>query len=87
MTRTIKRKIKKNKKRQAEKELKEKIGMFSQLEDSCLVCEKVFDKQNKNMVQSWYVIVRKEQNRVNLYCPECWTKASNVVAKLKEEMK
>ena len=86
MTRSIKRKIKKNKKRQAEQDLKEKIGMFSQLEDSCLVCKKVFDKQNKKMVQSWYVIVRKEQNKVNLYCPECWERANDMIVKLKEEI-
>ena len=36
--------MRKAKKRQAEKEMKQKIGLFSKLEDSCLVCEKVFDK-------------------------------------------
>jgi hypothetical protein len=75
----IQRRIRKMKKRQADLELKEKMNMFSQLEDSCLVCEKPFDKKNKDMVQSWYVVVRKEQNRVNLYCPECWGEARNLV--------
>ena len=46
----IQRKIKRAKKKQQERELKEKIGMFSKLEDSCLVCEKLFDKQDKK----WY---------------------------------
>ena len=82
----IQRKIKKMNKKQAERELKEKINMFSQLEDSCLVCNKPFDKKNKEMVQSWYVVVRKEKNKVNLYCPECWKKANNFVEQIKEEM-
>ena len=71
----IQRKIKRAKKKQQERELKEKIGMFSKLEDSCLVCEKLFDKQDKKMVQSWYVIVNKKKEKVNLYCPECWQRA------------
>ena len=78
--------MRKARKKQAEKEMQEKIGLFSKLEDHCLVCAKKFDKQDKEMVQSWYVIVRKEEGKVNLYCPECWTRASNVVNKIKEGM-
>ena len=63
-TKKIERKMRKAKKKQAERDMKEKIGMFSQLEDFCLVCEKVFDKQDKKMVQSWYVVVNKEQKRL-----------------------
>ena len=82
----IQRRIKKAKKKQAEAEYKEKISMFSQLEDFCLVCEKPFDKKNKEMVQSWYVVVRKGQNKVNLYCPECWGRANSLVNLIKEEI-
>ena len=85
MTKKIERKIRNAKKRQAEKELKEKVGMFSKLEDFCLVCEKPFDKQNKEMVQSWYVIV-KDKGKVNLYCPECWNRATSIVKQIQEEM-
>jgi len=82
----IQRQVKKMKKRQAEQELKEKISTFSKIGDACFVCEKAFDKQNKNMVQSWYVVVRKEQDKVNLYCPECWNRANDMVKKIKEEI-
>ena len=82
----IERRMKKAKKRQAEKEMKEKIGLFSKLEDCCLVCEKPFDKQNKEMVQSWCVIVREEQKQVRLYCPECWARANTMVKKIQEEI-
>jgi ribosomal protein L44E len=82
----IERRMKKLKEKQAQKDIREKVGMFSELEDSCLVCEKAFDKQNKEMVQSWYVIVREEQGKVNLYCPECWGRANSVIEKIKEDM-
>jgi len=82
----IRRAIKRNKKKQSERDLKEKISMFSQLEDQCLVCEKAFDKNNKDMVQSWYVVVREKQDRINLYCPECWTRACSLVNNLKEDI-
>jgi len=82
----IERRMKKAKKRQAEKEMKQKIGLFSKLEDCCLVCEKPFDKQDKEMVQSWYVIVRKEKDKVNLYCPECWERANDMVKQIQEDI-
>jgi len=85
-TKKIERNMKKAKKRLAEKEMKEKIGLFSKLEDCCLVCEKPFDKQNKEMVQSWCVIGREEQKQIRLYCPTCWNKANDMVKKIQEEI-
>jgi len=82
----IKRRMKKLKEKQVQKDIKEKVGMFSKLEDLCLICQKPFDKQNKKMVQSWYVVVRETQGKVNLYCPECWNRANDMVEKVKEEM-
>jgi hypothetical protein len=85
-TKKIERKMSKAKKRLAEKDMKEKIGLFSRLEDCCLVCEKPFDKQNKEMVQSWYVVVREDKSQVRLYCPECWDRANDMVKKIQEEI-
>jgi len=82
----IQRRIKKAKKKRAEADYKEKVTMFSKLDDCCLVCEKAFDRNNKDMVQSWYVVARKEQNKVNLYCPECWDRANALINKIKEEI-
>jgi ribosomal protein L44E len=68
-----------------EQNLSEKISFFSQLEDECLACAKPFDKQDREMVQSWNVVVREDKDpAVRLYCPDCWQKAQNVV---KEYMK
>tara|TARA_Y100000034_G_C6695445_1_gene306420 strand:- start:117 stop:383 length:267 start_codon:yes stop_codon:yes gene_type:complete len=74
-----KRKIRRAKQKKAQKELEEKMFMFDKLGDYCMTCEKPFDKKNKEQVQSWNVVVRKKENRVNLYCPDCWTKAKNII--------
>jgi uncharacterized protein with PIN domain len=74
-----KRKIQRAQEKRAHKDLKEKMFMFDRLEDECLVCNKSFDKKNKEQVQSWNVVVRKEENKVNLYCPECWQNAIDII--------
>jgi len=74
-----KRKIQRAKKKKAEKELQDKMFMFDKIGDACTACEKSFDKKNKEQVQSWNVVVREKEKKVNLYCPECWTKAKNII--------
>ena len=66
-------------KKAAEKELAAKVALFSELTTECLVCEAPFDKTNKEQVTTWSGIVRKAEGTVNLYCPECWTKALGLV--------
>ena len=34
-----------------------------------------------------YVIVRNEQEKVNLYCPPCWNKALNTIKELEQHTK
>ena len=51
-----------------------------------MICEKEFDKTNKEMVQSWYVVVREEENKVNLYCPPCWESALQKIKDIQEAM-
>jgi hypothetical protein len=84
--RKIRRKKAKEDKKLAEKEMIQKTALFSKIPDECLVCSKSFDKKDKEMVQSWCVIVRTESEKVNLYCPECWTRASGIVKQLQEEI-
>ena len=74
-----KRKIQRAKKKRAEKELKEKMFMFDKLGDSCMTCGKPFDKKDREQVQKWNVVVRRKEKKVNLYCPECWTKAQDII--------
>jgi hypothetical protein len=83
---SIKRKLKREAEKEANKELEAKISLFGELEDNCLVCNKPFDKADKEMVASWYVTVRKEENIVNLYCPDCWERALSLVQNIKEDL-
>jgi len=73
------RKIRRKKKKDAEKELKQKMSMFEHLPNACVNCFKDFDKKNREMVQSWYVVERRKERKVNLYCPECWSDAKNII--------
>lgn len=79
---SLSKKIQRQKKKEAEKELKKKVGLFNQLEDHCLVCQKDFDKQNKEMVMSWSVVVKEEA--VRLYCPECWDRATKLIKEIED---
>ena len=62
-----------------EKDIKQKLNMFDRLPDHCLTCNKPFDKKDKQQVQSWFVVVKNAENKVNLYCPDCWGKATKLV--------
>ena len=82
------RKIRRNKekaeKKRLAKEIKQKMNMFEQLPDACLACEKEFNKKDREMVSSWYVVVREQENKVNLYCPTCWGTAQKVIKEYKD---
>ena len=76
------RKLRRTKELQAKKELQKKVGLFNKLSDHCLVCQKNFDKQNKEMVMSWSVIIKED--KVRLYCPECWDRAKKLIEEIKD---
>ncbi|NDC31730.1 MAG: hypothetical protein EBZ58_12535, partial [Bacteroidetes bacterium] len=50
-----------------EKDLKQKLNMFDRIPDHCLTCNSPFDRKNKEQVQSWFVVVKNAENKVNLY--------------------
>jgi hypothetical protein len=80
------RKIKDKKKhKQVKKDLKQKLGMFDMLPEECLACEEPFDRQNREQVMSWSVVVREDD--VRLYCPACWTKARTIVKDFEERIR
>ena len=62
-----------------QKDLSQKLNMFDRLPDHCLTCNSPFDRKNREQVQSWFVVVKNAENKVNLYCPECWEKATKLV--------
>tara|TARA_R110000824_G_scaffold67882_2_gene175824 strand:+ start:1554 stop:1814 length:261 start_codon:yes stop_codon:yes gene_type:complete len=72
-------KIKNKNKEGPERELSRKVGLFDKIPDRCLTCNTNFDKKDKEMVMTWYVVVREKEGKVNLYCPECWDKAERII--------
>jgi hypothetical protein len=81
---SLKRKMKRNKKKSAEQELKNKLGLFDKLGSECLACKKSFDKTCKEQVQTWNVVVRRDKGLVRLYCPQCWHNAQQFVKQLEK---
>jgi len=86
MNREQRRAAAKQMKKDGNEELAEKVVLFGKLEDECLVCAKPFDKKDKEMVMSWSVVVREKEEKVNLYCPECWNGAIEMLQQAKEEI-
>jgi len=80
------RKIKRNKKKKAKKELATKVALFGKLGDKCMTCSEPFDKEDKEQVMSWSVVVREQEKKVNLYCPACWDKAKTIVEDFKKHL-
>jgi len=79
-----KRKIRRAKQKKVKKDIEEKMFMFDKLGNKCLACDRAFDKKDKEQVQSWSVVVREKENKVNLYCPECWNKAQKIIKEFAE---
>ena len=86
MNREQRRAMAKRAKKDGNPEMAEKVALFGKLEDECLVCAKPFDKKDKEMVMSWSVVVREKEEKVNLYCPECWNGAIEMLQQAKEEI-
>ena len=80
------KKIGRKKQLDSEKELASKVGLFGKIGNSCIVCDKPFDKTDKEMVKSWYVIVRNETKQVNLYCPPYWERGKEMVKEIQENL-
>tara|TARA_R100000234_G_C4922834_1_gene144962 strand:+ start:158 stop:445 length:288 start_codon:yes stop_codon:yes gene_type:complete len=85
LERKLRRKQAKKGKKRAEKELATKVALFGNLPNKCLTCDKPFDKLNREQVMSWNVVVRQKEEKVNLYCPECWDNAQQLVKQYMED--
>ena len=83
--RKIRRQQQRHHQKQVQKDIDEKMELYNALEDKCLVCETIFDKTNKKMIEEWYVVVREHPEHVNLYCPSCWDDAIKQLERLKGE--
>ena len=79
MNREQRRAAAKQAKKDENEDLEQKMFLFGKLQDECLACSRPFDKKSKEMVMSWQVIVHEKEEKVNLYCPDCWNKAQEVI--------
>jgi hypothetical protein len=85
LSRKMKRRALAKQQKETQKDVAQKMNMFERLPDKCSACEKTFDKQNKEMVMTWSVVVRAEEQVVRLYCPECWDKAKKIIKEFGEQ--
>jgi hypothetical protein len=86
MNREQRRAAERQAKKAGNEDMIEKVALFGKLGDECLVCEKPFDKKDKEMVMSWSVVVREAEEKVNLYCPECWNGALKMLNEARSEI-
>ena len=86
MNRAQRRAAAKRNKKNESSEVDEKMALFGKLPDECLACLAPFDKKDKSQVMTWSVVVREQENKVNLYCPVCWSNAHKLIAQIKEEL-
>jgi len=88
---SLKRKMLRNKtkriKKDIEKQMKRQLMMFDKLEDECAACEKPYDKNSKEHVTTWNVVVREKEEVVRLYCPECWDKANKLIKEIQDDLR
>ena len=84
LERKLRRKQAKKGKKDAERALATKVALFGNLPNKCLTCEAPFDKLNREQVMSWNVVVRQQEEKVHLYCPDCWDNAQEIVKQYME---
>ena len=85
LERKLRRKKAKLAHKKAERELATKVALFGHLPKKCLTCEAPFDKLNREQVMSWNVVVRQQEEKVHLYCPDCWDNAQQIVKEYMED--
>tara|TARA_Y100000310_G_C20077591_1_gene532298 strand:- start:88 stop:363 length:276 start_codon:yes stop_codon:yes gene_type:complete len=86
MNRKQRREIQALARKSGNRDIEEKMKLFSKLSNKCRVCDSPFDKTDINQLSEWMVIVRENERKLNLYCPPCWDQAKNAVEDLKKMM-
>lgn len=81
---SFKRKMMRRKLKESRKEFKNIMDMFDILPDRCMSCDAPYDRNNKEQANTWSVVVREKQKKVNLYCPSCWSQAKQTLSEIEE---
>jgi hypothetical protein len=84
LSRKMRRRNDTKREKEAKRDVAQKMNMFDRMPDECSACESAFDKNDKQMVMSWNVVVPSGEKTVRLYCPECWDKAKNIIKEYAE---
>jgi hypothetical protein len=69
VNRKQRRAIKKHVGAEAQEKMSNQIAQFGKMPGHCSACKKDFDQKDKDMAQTWSVVVRQEI--VRLFCPDC----------------
>ena len=77
MNRKQRRAVKKQVGAEDSEKMANQVAQFVKMPDLCGICQKEFDKKNKEMVESWSVVVK--QDVVRLFCPDCMNTAKEVL--------
>ena len=83
---SFKRKIKRKGEKKKQKSIDQHMMWFDKMPDHCVNCFKPYIKNSKEMAQKWTVVVRKKEDKVNLYCDEFWDQANNMIEDIKEDL-
>ena len=68
------KKLLRKKEKDMQKEAAKKVGLFNMIPEECNVCKTPLDRKSKEMAQTWFVSVYEEDNVLDLFCPDCWSK-------------
>ena len=77
MNRRERRALEKKTGTQASQDIADKVAQFGKLPQKCDACHEPFNKKDKEMVNSWSVVVNQEV--VRLFCPECIKKTQEIL--------
>lgn len=84
---SLKRKLRRNKEKKLNKKMAKQISMFGKLENECTNCQAPFDRNSKEHAQTWRVAVREKEQKVNLYCPDCWDRTLKLIKEIEDDFR
>jgi hypothetical protein len=82
------RKLNRTKVRKEQKNFEDSLSMMVEdIPTACSACLGAFDRTDKEQLSTWRVVVRKKEQKVNLYCPPCWDGATEMVQDIEKDLK
>jgi hypothetical protein len=73
--------------KEVEKDIARKVGMFDLLPEECTSCSKDFDKNDVHEVSTWYVVADSNKEEVRLFCPPCWENVTKAIKDIDNKLK